>query len=132
MADLFSGLLDETIGRIPGASDSGIWKQIRNITVLPVKLVEDMTVMTLNMTKSMMTLGTSMQNALGKVANGLADSLNSPLLMYGVVGGLALGGIYIIEGGGSGGGGYSNLPSNAQTLSALASFTPMGKVARLI
>ena len=81
MADLFSGLLDETIGRIPGASDSGIWKQIRDITVLPVKLTEDLTVMTLNMTKSMMNLGTTFQNALGKVANGLADSLNSPLLM---------------------------------------------------
>ena len=130
--DLFNGLLDNTIGRIPGVSDSGAWNQVKSIVGIPVKLTEDFAMMQINMAKSMANLGTNLTNAAGKVANGLADSLNSPLLMYGVIGGLALGGIYVLQGGSSGSGGYSNLPSNAQTLATLASFTPMGKAARLL
>lgn len=132
MSGLLNGLLDNTIGRIPGASNSGAYSQFKSIVDLPVKITEDLVSMQVKMFQSMTNMGINLQNAAGKVANGLADTLNSPLLMYGVVGGLVLGGIYAIQGGGSGGGGYSNLPSNAQTLSALASFTPMGKVARMI
>lgn len=131
--DLFNGLLDNTIGRIPGVSDSGAWNQVKSIVNIPLKIGTDLADMQIKMMKSMMNMGLNLQNVAGKVANGLADTLSSPLLTYGVIGGLVIGGIYVLESAGSGGGGGGGfLPSNAQTLATLASFTPMGKAARLL
>ena len=83
---------------IPGGKEinkivNGVANPFVQIGLIPVNMATSMAAGMTNMTKSLMNAGT-------KMVDGLAGFVSSPLFTYVVIGGLALGGIMVIQNGG--------------------------------
>jgi hypothetical protein len=86
------------ISGLPGGGEAVHWiNQIGNPVMQVVSPIVNMGTSVLN---SVMSLGTGLMSAGSNLAQGMAGFVNSPLFTYAIVGGLAIGGIYLIQNGG--------------------------------
>ena len=86
------------INKLPGGKQAteiinAVGNPIAQIVSVPVSLATGMATGVMNMTTSLMKSGT-------KMVEGLAGFVSSPLFTYAIIGGLAIGGIYLIQNGG--------------------------------
>lgn len=81
------------VGKEANKIINAVGNPIQQIVSVPINLATSMATNMMNMQKTLMTAG-------AKAAEGLAGFVSSPMFTYLVVGGLAIGGIMVIQNGG--------------------------------